>query len=62
MKIEGHSAIIHISSVSFSQMLVRVCNEDKINLINNEEMTKLNSKSIGAKIVLNSTDPDFLKS
>ena len=64
MKIEGHSAIIHTAAASsLGQMLVRVCNEDKINLINivrRDDQVKL-LKSIGAKIVLNSTDPEFLK-
>ena len=61
MKIEGHSAIIHTSSVFFRSNALRVCNEDKINLINivrRDDQVKL-LKSIGAKIVLNSTDPDF---
>ena len=64
MKIEGHSAIIHTAAASsLGQMLIRVCNEDKINLINivrRDDQVKL-LKSMGAKIVLNSTDPDFLK-
>ena len=34
-KIEGHAAIIHTAAASsLGQMLVKICNEDKIDLIN----------------------------
>ena len=63
-RIEGHSAIIHTAAASsLGQMLVKICNEDRINLINivrREDQVKL-LESIGANYILNSSSPDFMR-
>ena len=63
-KIEGHAAIIHTAAASsLGQMLVKICNEDKIDLINivrRENQVKM-LESIGAKYILNSSSPDFMR-
>ena len=62
MKMENHSAIINTAAASnLGQMLVRVCKDDGVPLINivrKQEQVDL-LKSIGAQYVLNSTDDHF---
>jgi NADPH:quinone reductase-like Zn-dependent oxidoreductase len=59
---EGHNAIIHTAAASnLGQMLIRVCQEDDIALVNivrKAEHVELLS-NLGAKHVVNSTDEDF---
>jgi NADPH:quinone reductase-like Zn-dependent oxidoreductase len=62
MRREGHSAIIHTAAASnLGQMLVRICQEDGIPLVNivrNGEQVAL-LKGLGADIVLDSSKDDF---
>jgi hypothetical protein len=62
MRLEGHSAIIHTAAASnLGQMLVKICNEDGIGLVNivrSAEQEKI-LRDIGAKHVCNSTAPTF---
>jgi NADPH:quinone reductase-like Zn-dependent oxidoreductase len=64
MRVEGHSAIIHTAAASsLGQMLVKICNEDRIYLINivrKDDQVQL-LESLGAKYVLNSSSPDFMR-
>ena len=63
MKRQGHSAIVHTASASnLGQMLNRVCQEDGIpivNIVRKPEQVDL-LKAMGAEIVLDSNDGDFL--
>jgi NADPH:quinone reductase len=64
MKLEGYKGIVHAAAASnLGQMLVRICKADGIPLINivrsAEQVALL--KGIGADIVLNSGDADFLE-
>ena len=61
-RMEGHSAIIHTAAASnLGQMLVKICKEDDIALVNivrKEEQVGLLSE-LGAKHIVNSADEDF---
>lgn len=61
-KSEGHSAIIHTAAASnLGQMLVKICQEDDIALVNivrKAEHVELLS-SLGATHIVNSSDEDF---
>jgi NADPH2:quinone reductase len=62
MKAEGHTALIHTAAASnLGQMLVKICNDDGIDLVNivrKKEQVEL-LESLGAKYVCNSSDEDF---
>ena len=64
MKMEGYKAIVHAAAASnLGQMLVKICKADGIPLVNivrSEEQVAL-LKGIGAEIVLNSNDADFVE-
>jgi len=63
-KLEGQGAIIHTAAASnLGQMLVRVCQEEDIQLVNivrKEEHVDL-LRGIGATHIINSSNKDFLK-
>lgn len=63
MKLEGYTGIVHAAAASnLGQMLVKICLEDGIPLVNivrSEEQVKL-LKGLGATHVLNMTDADFM--
>jgi NADPH:quinone reductase-like Zn-dependent oxidoreductase len=64
MKLEGYKAIVHAAAASnLGQMLVKICKADGIPLVNivrsDEQVVLL--KGIGAEIVLNSNDADFVE-
>ncbi len=63
-KMDGQKAIVHTAAASnLGQMLIRICEEDGIELVNivrkaeHAEMLK----GMGAKHVVNSSDDDFMK-
>ena len=62
MKREGHKALVHTAAASnLGQMLVKICNEDGIGLVNivrSAEQAKL-LKGIGAKHVVDSSAASF---
>jgi len=63
MRLENHSALVHTAAASnLGQMLVRVCTEEKIPLVNivrrPEQVDLL--RSLGAVYVVNSATPDFM--
>ena len=62
-KLDGQKAIIHAAAASnLGQMLVRICQEDGIELVNivrKQEQVDL-LKGLGAKHVVNSSDDDFM--
>ncbi len=62
MRAEGHKAIVHTAAASnLGQMLVRICQDDGIPLVNivrSAAQVDLLKKA-GAQIVLDSTAPDF---
>lgn len=64
MKMEGYKAIVHAAAASnLGQMLVRICKADGIPLVNivrSQDQVDL-LKGIGADIVLNSNDADFVE-
>jgi NADPH:quinone reductase-like Zn-dependent oxidoreductase len=64
MKMEGYKAIIHAAAASnLGQMLVKICKADGIPLVNivrSQAQVDL-LRAIGAEIVLNSTDVDFVE-
>ena len=64
MKLEGYKAIVHAAAASnLGQMLVKICKADGIPLVNivrRQAQVDL-LKGIGAEIVLNSTDEDFVE-
>jgi NADPH:quinone reductase-like Zn-dependent oxidoreductase len=64
MKLEGYKAIVHAAAASnLGQMLVKICKADGIPLINivrSQAQVDL-LKGIGAEIVLNSNDEDFVE-
>jgi NADPH:quinone reductase len=64
MKMEGYKGIVHAAAASnLGQMLVKICKADGIPLVNivrSQEQVDL-LKGIGAEIVLNSTDADFVE-
>lgn len=63
-RMEGHSAIIHAAAASnLGQMLVKICQEDGIELVNivrKPEQAEL-LKSLGAQHVVDSSSSDFMK-
>ena len=64
MRLEGHTALVHTAAASsLGQMLVRVCLEDGIPLVNivrrREQVDLL--RDIGATYVCDSSAPDFAK-
>ncbi len=63
MRLEGHTALLHTAAASnLGQMLVKICLADGIDLVNvvrKQEQVDL-LKSLGAKYVLNSSDPNFM--
>ena len=63
-KMEGFKAIVHTAAASnLGQMLVRICQEDEMELVNivrrQEQVDVL--KGIGAEHIVNSSDDDFMK-
>lgn len=60
---EGHKAIVHLAAASnLGQMLNKICQEDGIALVNivrKAEQAEL-LRGLGAKHVVNSSDPDFM--
>lgn len=60
---EGHKALIHTAAASnVGQMLVKLCNEDGIDLINivrNQEQVNI-LKDLGARYICDSTSPNFV--
>lgn len=62
MKMEGHSALVHTAAASnLGQMLVKICEADGVPLVNvvrRDEQAEL-LRSLGARYVCNSSDPDF---
>jgi len=64
MRMEGHSALVHTAAASsLGQMLNKICIADGIPLVNvvrKQEQEDL-MRGIGAKHVVNSTSPDFMK-
>jgi NADPH:quinone reductase-like Zn-dependent oxidoreductase len=62
VRLEGHKALIHTAAASnLGRMLVRICQEDGIPLVNvvrREEQARL-LREIGAEHVCNSSAPDF---
>jgi NADPH:quinone reductase-like Zn-dependent oxidoreductase len=63
MKMEGYKGIVHAAAASnLGQMLVKICKADGIPLVNivrSEAQVEL-LKGIGAEIILNSNDADFV--
>jgi NADPH:quinone reductase len=63
MRMEGYTGIVHAASASnLGQMLVKICLEDGVPLVNivrSEEQVAL-LKGLGATHVLNMTDADFM--
>ena len=62
MKMEKHSAIVHTAAASnLGQMLVKICKDDNIPLINIVRKTEQEKilKDLGAKYVSNTGDSDF---
>lgn len=64
MQIEGHKALVHTAAASnLGQMLVKICLKDEVDLVNivrKPEQAKL-LRDIGAKNVVDSSSPDFMK-
>jgi len=64
MRMEGHSALVHTAAASnLGQMLNKICIADGIPLVNvvrKQEQEDL-LRGIGAKHIVNSTSPDFMK-
>lgn len=64
MKMEKHSAIVHTAAASnLGQMLVKICKDDNIPLINIVRKTEQEKilKDLGAKYVCNTGDSDFME-
>jgi len=63
MRLEGHSALIHTAAASnLGQMLQKICTADGVDLVNivrKPEQVEL-LKGIGAKHVVNSSEPTFM--
>jgi len=63
MRMEGHKAIVHTAAASnLGQMLVKLCIEDKVPLVNivrRQEQVDL-LKGLGAEYVVNSSLPTFM--
>jgi NADPH2:quinone reductase len=65
MKLENHKALVHTAAASnLGQMLQRLCLADGIELVNIVRKSEQEAilRSIGAKHVCNSSDPDFKQS
>jgi len=64
MRMENHTALVHTAAASnLGQMLIKICNQDSINLVNivrKEEHVSL-LKDLGTKHVCNSSDQDFME-
>jgi NADPH:quinone reductase len=63
MRRDGHKAIVHTAAASnLGQMLVRICAQDGIPLVNivRSEAQEALLRGMGATHVLNSTAPDFM--
>ncbi len=62
MKLEGHTALVHTAAASnLGQMLNKLCLADGVPLVNivrREEQAEL-LRGLGAKVVCNSSSPDF---
>ncbi|BCP52248.1 NADH oxidoreductase [Kaistia sp. 32K] len=62
MRLEGHSALVHTAAASnLGQMLNKLCLADGVELVNivrSQDQAAI-LQAIGAKHILNSTDPDF---
>ena len=62
-RLENHKAIIHLAAASnLGQMLVRICREDDlplVNIVRREEQVEL-LKELGAEYVVNSSADDFM--
>jgi len=62
-KMEGAKAILHTAAASnLGQMLVRICQEDNmplVNIVRRQEQVDI-LKGIGAKHIVNSSDDDFM--
>ena len=65
MKLEGHSGLVHTAAASnLGQMLNRICLEDGVPLVNivrSPAQAKI-LKDQGAKVVCDSSQPDFMES
>lgn len=63
MKMEGHTGLVHTAAASnLGQMLVKVCNDDDIPLVNivrRQDQVDL-LKQVGAKYVCNSSESTFM--
>ena len=62
MKMEGHTALVHTAAASnLGQMLVKICLADDVQLVNivrkQDQVDQL--KALGAKHVVNSSEPTF---
>ncbi|MCB1693447.1 MAG: zinc-binding dehydrogenase [Pseudomonadales bacterium] len=61
---EGHKALVHTAAASnLGQMLVKICLKDGVDLVNivrKPQQVEL-LKSLGAKYVVNSSEPDFME-
>lgn len=65
MRMEGYTGIIHTAAASnLGQMLVRICQEDGIPLVNvvRSEAQVALLRDLGAEHVVNSSEPDFMAS
>lgn len=63
MRMEGHNGLIHTAAASnLGQMLVRICRDDKVPLINivRSEAQEQILRDLGASHVCNSSKPDFM--
>lgn len=64
MRMEGHKALVHTAAASnLGQMLVKICLKDGVDLVNivrKPEQARL-LRDIGAKHVVDSSSPDFMK-
>jgi NADPH:quinone reductase len=63
MRREGHTALVHTAAASnLGQMLVKICAQDKIPLVNivRSEAQAYLLRGIGARYICDSTSPDFM--
>jgi len=62
-KVEGHTAMVHTAAASnLGQMLNKICQQDGIELVNivrKQEQADI-LQGIGAKYIVNSSDPDYM--
>lgn len=63
MRAEGHKALVHTAAASnLGQMLNKICLADGVSLVNivrSDEQAKI-LKDIGAKVIVNSSSPNFM--